>query len=121
MKSILNVIAVMFAAIVLANCSYNAGLLYEDVVQPRIQAEFGTNSTVLNWDSNLNSSINARTVTKSGKACSKDILKLVAWGDGSQAAAAKNGGISKISALDFEVTAILGFLYTESCTVVIGE
>ena len=48
-------------------------------------------------------------------------MKLVAWGDGSQAAAAKAGDFTKIHGVDFETTAILAILYSHNCTIVYGE
>lgn len=75
----------------------------------------------IGWDPNLNASLGGRELLKKGVACSQDILKLVAWGDGTQAAAAKQGGITEVVGLDFDNTAILGFIWTKNCTVVYGR
>jgi hypothetical protein len=94
-----------------------AGVIYEDVGTPPFHILPQSRS---GWDPNLNASTGGRELLKRGVACSQDILKLVAWGDGTQAAAAKQGGITEVVGLDFENTAILGIIYTKSCTVVYG-
>lgn len=98
-----------------------AGLIYEDVGHPPIQVAQGAESVALSYDSNLNASSGGRSWTKSGMACSRDVLKLVAWGDGTQAAAARQGGITQVLGVDFDNSAILGFAYTENCTIVYGN
>lgn len=60
------------------------------------------------------------TGSKHGKACTSNILGIVAMGDGSIAAAKRAGGISKVSAVDVEATNILG-LYGTACTHVRGN
>lgn len=97
------------------------GLVYEDVGHPPIDVIPQGRSVGMAWDPNLNASTGGRELTKRGVACSQDILKLVAWGDGTQAAAAKEAGITEVVGLDFENTAILGFVYTRNCTVVYGN
>lgn len=57
---------------------------------------------------------------KRGEACAMSILGLVAIGDASVEAAAKNGGISEISVVDNDMTGILG-VYGQHCTVVHGN
>jgi hypothetical protein len=54
-----------------------------------------------------------------GSATSKGII-CVATGDSSIKAAAANGGITKISHVDYHVTAVLG-LYVETTVTVYGE
>lgn len=93
------------------------GLIYEDVGTPPFHVLPQGRS---GWDENLNASTGGRELVKRGVACSQDILKLVAWGDGTQAAAARQGGITEVVGLDFENTAILGIVYTKNCTVVYG-
>ena len=56
--------------------------------------------------------------SKKGMACMKSIVG-VALGDVSVAAAAKDGGITRISHVDNTVRNILG-VYTEYCTIVYG-
>jgi len=58
--------------------------------------------------------------TKTGRAMSTSVLGIVATGDSSITAAARNGGITKISHVDYEVRNILG-LIGEYTTVVYGE
>jgi hypothetical protein len=58
--------------------------------------------------------------TKTGEACAMSILGMVAIGDASIEAAAKNGGIEQISYVDQDMTGILG-VYGQHCTVVHGN
>ncbi len=62
----------------------------------------------------------AVTSAKVGTATSKSYLALVATGDASIETACKNGGITKISHVDWEVKNILG-LIGEYTTTVYGE
>lgn len=57
---------------------------------------------------------------KTGKACVLSILALVSSGDGSIAAAKRNGGISRVATVDYDAFNVLG-VYGEYCTVVKGE
>ena len=57
--------------------------------------------------------------SKTGQATSKGII-CVATGDSSIKAAAANGGITKISHVDYHVTSVLG-LYVETTVTVYGE
>lgn len=57
--------------------------------------------------------------TKRGEACATSILGWVATGDASVGAAAKAGGITKISHVDSTASDIL-LVYAEYCTVVYG-
>ena len=57
---------------------------------------------------------------KIGKACSYNILGLVAVGDASIDTAKKNGKIKKVSSVDREIFSILIF-YGQNCTVVKGS
>jgi hypothetical protein len=58
--------------------------------------------------------------TKTGQACAMSIVGAVALGDASIAAAAKAGGITKISSVDSDNFGILG-VYAKNCTVVSGN
>jgi hypothetical protein len=57
--------------------------------------------------------------SKVGQATSKGVI-CVATGDSSIKAAAANGGITKISHVDYHVTSVLG-LYVETTVTVYGE
>ncbi len=57
---------------------------------------------------------------KTGKACQKSILGLVATGDASIEMAKENGRIRQISSVDAEVKNYLG-LYGTYCTIVRGD
>ena len=60
-------------------------------------------------------------VDNKGTACQKAILYLASWGDSSIETAKKNGGITKVGAIDYEQTGILGgYLYHSFCTSIYG-
>jgi hypothetical protein len=63
--------------------------------------------------------------TKVGKSCYTHFgigtLPLFLIGDGSAKSAADNGGITKISLVDFEQESILTGVYARTCIVVYGE
>lgn len=56
--------------------------------------------------------------TKEGKACARSVLGLVADGDASIQAAAKNGGIRNVTSVDHESKWTL--IFGEFCTIVRG-
>jgi hypothetical protein len=58
--------------------------------------------------------------SKKGEACATSILGWVGTGDASITAAAKAGGITKISHVDSTASDILG-VYAEYCTVAYGS
>jgi|SRR5688572_21882670 hypothetical protein len=57
---------------------------------------------------------------KTGESCAMSILGVVGIGDASAVAAAKAGGITKISTVDSDNFGVLG-VYAKNCTVVTGE
>lgn len=57
---------------------------------------------------------------KEGRACSTGVLGVAAWGDSSIDAAKKAGGITSVHSVEYEATAVLGFVYVDVCTVVHG-
>lgn len=61
-----------------------------------------------------------KLASKVGKSMASSVLGLVATGDASYQAAAKNGGITKISHVDERNYTVLG-LYTTYETIVYGE
>lgn len=60
------------------------------------------------------------SATKSGTACSSNILGIIATGDASIDAAKKAGGITTVSTVDVETSNILTF-YASVCTIVHGS
>jgi hypothetical protein len=58
---------------------------------------------------------------KVGKSSSYSVLWLVAWGDAGTQAAAKNGDITTINHMDYQLFSILFGLYTKSTTIVYGD
>lgn len=59
--------------------------------------------------------------TKTGEACSTGILGLAAFGDASIDSAKKAGQITDVHSVEYDATAVLGFVYVEVCTVVHGS
>ncbi|MFN8770512.1 MAG: TRL-like family protein [Neisseriaceae bacterium] len=59
-------------------------------------------------------------LVKTGKSCATSVLSLVATGDNSVAAAKRNGMITKVGSIDYDVMNVLG-IYGQYCTVVKGE
>lgn len=99
-------------AVLLGGC----GILYTDIKVPR---GYRTSSP-----SEVKSTAEDPTVT--GKACNRSALFLVAWGDGSYAAAVKDAlgtrdGIMYDVRADMKVNAYVLGLYTKVCTVVSGR
>ena len=60
-------------------------------------------------------------VSKTGESCAQMILGLVTFGDASIASAKSNGGISKVSSVDYDFFSVLGPVYQKNCTLVSGE
>lgn len=63
---------------------------------------------------------NGGSTSKTGTACMKSVLGLVATGDASIEAAKAKGGISKVSRINYTAENILG-LFGTYCTEVKGE
>ncbi len=80
------------------------GCLYTPVVTP--------------YDHNLDKTVLGQ---KTGKASMYSVLGLVAWGDASSAAAAKQGGITTMNHMDREFLNIVFGIYTETTTIVYGD
>ena len=57
---------------------------------------------------------------KTGTSSWTGILWAVAWGDGSSAAAARDGGITTLTQMDKEILSILFGLYYKETTIVYG-
>jgi hypothetical protein len=57
---------------------------------------------------------------KEGKACAQSILGLIAQGDASIEAAAKNGGIKTVTSVDHTAKSMLGII-GDWCTIVHGS
>lgn len=99
-------------ALLLSSC----GLLYTDVKVPR-----GYRTATPN---EVKSSPDDPTVT--GRACNRSAVYLIAWGDGSYAAAVANAlgtkdGIMYDVRADIKVNAYVLGLYTQACTMVSGR
>lgn len=57
---------------------------------------------------------------KTGKACTNNILGVIAIGDASVEAAKRAGGIKKVASVDKDIMNILG-LFGQNCTIVTGS
>lgn len=102
----------VLAAASLASC----GLIYTDVKVPR-----GYRTAT---PAEVKASPDDPTVT--GRACNRSALFLVAWGDGSYAAAVKDAlgprdGILYDVRADIKVNAYVLGLYTQACTMISGR
>jgi hypothetical protein len=91
-------------AVVLITAFLVTGCLYAHVITP--------------YDTNLDKT---QLGQKVGKASMQSVLGLVAWGDASTAAAAKQGGIATINHMDKEFLNIVFGIYTETTTIVYGD
>lgn len=105
----------LLAPLIAATLS-GCGLLYTDIKVPR-----GYRTAA---PSEVKSAPDDPAVT--GKACNRSALFLVAWGDGSYAAAVKDAlgardGIMYDVRADMKVDAYVLGLYTKVCTVVSGR
>jgi hypothetical protein len=92
------------ALVVLCSLFLLSGCLYTNVLTP--------------FDTDLNKTVLG---AKQGAASNQSVLWLVAWGDASTAAAAKQGGITTVNHMDREVFSILFGLYTKTTTIVYGD
>lgn len=95
-----------FIALLIALLISGCGIIYTDIKTPM---------------PTLNLQANADSQTKVGKASCTSYVWVVGTGDCSTAAAMKNGGISKIHHVDWEVKSILLGIYKKYTTVVYGE
>lgn len=92
------------AAVALTAAVLLTGCLYAHVLTP--------------YDTNLDKTVLGQ---KQGKASLHSVLWLVAWGDASTAAAAKEGGITTVNHMDKEVLNVFFGIYSETTTIVYGD
>ena len=76
----------------------------------------GILSTNVKWAGDAEGPVGSKD--KEGKACARSILALIAEGDASIDAAARNGGITNVTSVDHETTWTL--IYGKVCTIVRG-
>jgi hypothetical protein len=93
----------LFAA-VLVVAFFVTGCLYTHVLTP--------------YDTNLDKTVLGQ---KTGTAAMYSVLGLVAWGDASTAAAAKQGDLSTVNHMDKEFLNIVYGIYTKTTTIVYGD
>jgi hypothetical protein len=92
------------ALIILTVCSLLSGCLYANVRAP--------------LDTNVDQT---RLGAKVGKASAQSILWLVATGDASVEAAARDGGLTTINHLDVEREVVLFGLFAKTTTIAYGD
>ena len=110
MRALLCVVA-LAAVVALGGC---AGIVIAPV-SPGMGAVFSDYKAPLDLDAD------PTTITdKSGEAYAENFLGLVVTGDASIAAAAKEGGITRVHHIDYQYKNILG-LYGKFTTIVYGE
>jgi hypothetical protein len=81
----------------------------------------GTGSAFINMETTEAVSATAHKVgSKTGMACTSNILGIYASGDASVHTAAKAGGITNITSIDKQYTNY-AFLYGKMCTIVTGN
>ncbi len=96
--------AFRFAAAAIMVMFLATGCLYTHVLMP--------------YDTNLDKTMLGQ---RTGKASMHSVLWLVAWGDASSAAAAKQGGITTLNHMDREFLNIVFGIYTKTTTIVYGD
>jgi hypothetical protein len=62
-----------------------------------------------------------RIGNKTGEACSMTILGLISIGDSSIENAARNGGIQKVSTMNYSIMSVLGGIFYQYCLIVTGD
>ncbi len=81
----------------------------------------GTGTAFINMETTEAVSVTAHKLgTKTGMACSSNILGVYASGDASVHTAAKAGGITNITSIDKQFTNY-AFVYGKMCTIVTGN
>ena len=95
---------IMLVVVVLLSMAMLSGCLYTNVLTP--------------FDTNLDKTVLGQ---KKGEASNQSILWLVAWGDASTAAAAKQGGLATVNHMDREFLNIFFGFYTKTTTIVYGD
>jgi hypothetical protein len=98
MKGIVYMVVATLVVCVLSGC------VYSHVLTP--------------YDTDLNKTVLGQ---KQGKAAMESVLWLIAWGDASTAAAAKQGGLTTVNHMDRETLFVLFGLYSKSTTIVYGD
>lgn len=98
MKTVKLFVAVLIMVFLVSGC------LYTHVLTP--------------YDTNLDKTVMGQ---KTGRSTMRSILWLVAWGDASSDAAAKQGGITTMNHMDMEFLNVVFGIYTETTTIVYGD
>ncbi len=98
MKKVKLFVAVLITMVLVSGC------LYTHVLTP--------------YDTNLDKTVMGQ---KTGRSTMRSILWLVAWGDASSEAAAKQAGITTMNHMDLEILNVVFGIYTETTTIVYGD
>ena len=107
-------VAVLTASFVITCLLGCAGFPVAPVVPPQ---GFLFNSTEAPLDVDMNKT---QLGEKQGNSSTYCVLSLVAWGDASTQAAAKDGGLTQINHLDYKMLNVLG-LFSQFTTTAYGE
>lgn len=107
-KKVIAFTSIAIAVSLTACVSEPAGSLYGNVTG---------NATLINKDTSQNQGLGAKT----GESCASSFLNLVATGDAGIKAAAANGNINNVKAMDVNHTNIIGSLFVQKCTKVYGD
>jgi hypothetical protein len=95
---------IVLAVAVLLSLSLLGGCVYTHVLAP--------------YDTDLNKTSLGQ---KQGRASMESVLWLIAWGDASTSAAAKQGGLTTVNHMDREYLNVIFGLYTKTTTIVYGD
>ncbi|TGL12514.1 TRL domain-containing protein [Leptospira meyeri] len=107
MKNLIKVLGILIIAGFFANCSVQyttpPGYLFQNIT--------------MNKDVSTGNDIG----TKTGTACTHGVLSIFYVGDGGIGAAAEQGGIKVVKAVDYSRLSLLTLLYSRVCTIARGD
>ncbi|MDF3820039.1 TRL domain-containing protein [Leptospira sp. 96542] len=107
MKNLMKMLGLLIVAVFFANCT----------IQYTTPPGYLFQSVSLNKDVSTGNDIG----TKSGTACTHGVLGLFYFGDGGIGAAAEEGGIKVVKAVDYSRFSLLTVLYSQVCTIARGD
>lgn len=107
MKNIIIFLSFLIIGLILSNCS----------VQYAPPPGFVFQNVTMNKDVSTGNDIGSKT----GTACTHGILSVIFVGDGGINAAAEQGGIKVVKAVDYSRLSILTVLYNRVCTIARGD
>ena len=111
MRTLAMCVVVVLLVGVLAGC---AGGVWAPVIPPGAWVYTNTKAPL---DVDVENTVIGK---RHGEASTMNVLGLVAWGDGSVRAAARDGNITKVQHLDYQQLSVLG-VFSRYTTIVYGE